>query len=94
MAYKNKADLYRAQIFRWRRIKEKAVEYKGGCCSSCGYTGHAAVFDFHHVDPTMKDVSWDKLRLRSWDKITTELDICVLLCANCHRLEHTTSKYD
>lgn len=94
MPYVDKSNLYKSQIFRWRRIKEKAIEYKGGCCQECEHVGHSATYDFHHVNPKEKDVSWTKLRLRAWDKITEELDKCLLLCANCHRLKHITSKYD
>ena len=94
MTYTNKFDLYRNQIFRWRKIKQKAIEYKGGCCSHCGFNTHPAALQFHHINPEEKDVSWNKLRLRSWHKIVIELDNCLLLCANCHVILHAKSKYD
>lgn len=88
MPYKDKQKLYAYQIKRWIKIKEKAIAYKGGCCANCGYNKYYGALEFHHVDPQQKDVDWGKLRLRSWDKITFELDQCVMLCANCHREEH------
>lgn len=94
MPYINKTDLYKNQIFRWRKIKQRAIEYKGGCCISCGYDKHPAALQFHHTDAETKEVNWTKLRLRSWDKIILELDKCILLCANCHAITHSTSKYD
>ena len=94
MTYKNKEDLYKNQIFRWRKIKQKAIEYKGGRCESCGYSAHPAALQFHHVNPTEKDYVWTKLRLRTWSSITTELDRCQLLCANCHSIVHSKSKYE
>lgn len=94
MSYKNKQDLYKNQIFRWRKIKEKAVQYKGNCCVQCGYQKHYAALQFHHINPNEKDISWTKLRLRSWDKIQYELDKCILVCANCHSIIHSNSKYD
>jgi hypothetical protein len=78
-------------IIRWQKIKINALTYKGGYCLDCHikYPDYpAAVFEFHHLNPKLKDVSWNKLRLRSWDKIKIELDKCVLLCANCHRIRH------
>lgn len=92
MPYKNKQNLYKNQVQRWIKIKEKAIAYKGGCCACCGYNKFYGALEFHHTDPTQKDVDWGKLRLRSWDKITSELDKCVMLCANCHREEHHKSR--
>ena len=74
---------------RWNDIKLKAIEYKGGVCVQCNQSFPYPAMQFHHIDPSSKDVSWTKLRLRSWDKITFELDKCVLLCANCHSIEHS-----
>lgn len=94
MCYKNRNDLYKNQIFRWRKIKLKAIEYKGGSCVQCGYDKHPSALQFHHNDPKEKDVTWNRLKLRNWDKITFELDKCSLLCANCHSIVHSKSKYD
>lgn len=94
MPYTSKEKLYKSQIMRWRRIKLKAIAYKGGSCVSCGYNEHPAALQFHHKDPVQKDASWSKLRLRSWDKITYELDKCDLVCANCHFIIHSISKYE
>ena len=93
MPYKNKQDLYRNQIQRWIAIKIKAIEYKGGRCLRCKNIFPYPAFEFHHRDPETKDVSWTKLRLRSWDKIILELDKCDLLCANCHRIEHHEQRH-
>ena len=74
---------------RQRAFKIKAMEYLGGICSDCGYSGHPAVFDFHHKNPEEKDFNVSKVRALKWGShVETELDKCVLLCANCHRLRH------
>jgi hypothetical protein len=76
-------------MIRWANIKTKAIQYLGNKCVDCGLehpTTHSSVFDFHHLHS--KDYDWTKLRLKSWSSITEELDKCVLLCANCHRLRH------
>lgn len=78
-------------VDRWVQRKLKAIQYKGGCCTKCGYNKYYGALEFHHVDPLTKDVNWTKLRLKSWIKITEELDKCNLLCANCHREEHALS---
>lgn len=76
---------------RWISKKIDAIIYKGSQCIDCGisYPNEPyVIFDFHHRDPSNKDVDWSKLRLRSQDKIFKELDKCDLLCANCHRKRH------
>ena len=74
---------------RWVEKKKKAIEYKGSTCNHCSLSFPYPAMQFHHVDPSTKDVAWNKLRLRSWDKVTLELDKCVLLCANCHSIHHS-----
>lgn len=75
-------------VERRRGVKQLAVEYLGGKCVDCGIeTDQYAIYDFHHIDPMMKDFSMGK-SFKSFDKIKTELDKCVLLCANCHRVRH------
>ena len=74
-------------VERWRQRKIAAIEHLGGVCQDCGYHEHPAAMQFHHLRE--KDVSWTKLRLRSWERIVEELDKCVLLCANCHAIRHS-----
>ena len=74
---------------RAREVKAKAVAYKGGCCSVCGYDRCLRALEFHHVDPSSKDFTISNMTATwRWDMIQAELDKCVLLCANCHREEH------
>jgi hypothetical protein len=42
---------------------------------------------FHHLDPSHKDFTIGG-KSKSWNKIQSELDKCVLLCANCHAEVH------
>lgn len=71
-----------------RRNKRNAVTYMGGKCVKCGGVFHESVYDFHHVDPTVKDVCVAYLMGRKFDGVKAELDKCILLCSNCHRLMH------
>jgi hypothetical protein len=68
--------------------KQKAVDYLGGKCTDCNGVFHPSVYDFHHLDPNTKEKELSKARYSSWENYKTELDKCVLLCANCHRLRH------
>jgi hypothetical protein len=78
---------------RRKVLKLKAVEYKGGKCSVCGYCKCYDAMDFHHIDPSEKDFEISgNGSTKSWANIMIELDKCSLLCANCHREEHAASK--
>lgn len=74
---------------RRKAMKKKAVEYKGGCCQKCGYDRCVGALEFHHQDPNAKEFSIGGSRqTAAWEKIKTELDKCILICANCHREIH------
>jgi hypothetical protein len=66
-----------------RKLKVRAVEYKGGKCSRCPYNKCLAALQFHHLDPKKKDFKIGG-RLNSWAKLRPELEKTILLCANCH----------
>ena len=73
---------------RARNNKLKAVIYKGGKCSNCGYNKNIAALEFHHLDSRNKDPSFNKMKFWNFDKIKKELDKCDLVCSNCHREKH------
>jgi len=78
-----------AVIKRRKKVRDMALEYKGGACTKCGYNKCKRALSFHHVDPALKDfgISFRGFT-RSWEKTKAELDKCVLLCANCHMELH------
>lgn len=78
--------LYEYQTKRWIDRKIWAISYKGGRCNKCNQEFPYYVMDFHHIDRTSKLYDWNKMRLVSMEKLKTELEKCILLCANCHRI--------
>ncbi len=77
-----------ASILKWKLKREWAIEYKGGKCVDCKQSYPPYVYDFHHLDPKSKDIDWSKMRLVKQETMISELDKCVLLCSNCHRVRH------
>jgi hypothetical protein len=65
-------------------------------CSDCGGLFPEVCMDFHHLDEETKENSLKKWRtsmsgrMRRWSKkrIDEELEKCVVICANCHRIRH------
>ncbi len=61
-------------------------------CERCGFN-HPAALDFHHLDPKEKDfkVSENKATCSPEKKklILKEIEKCIVLCSNCHRVEHS-----
>lgn len=71
-------------VVEWRkRQKIKLVEYKGGCCEICGYNKSIAPLQFHHKNPNEKDFTIGG-KSYSFERLKTEVDKCILVCANCH----------
>lgn len=80
---------------RMRDTKIKMINYKGGSCKKCNLSlndSNYYVFDFHHLNPFDKDPNFSKIKFRSWKFIISELDKCILVCANCHRTIHYENK--
>ena len=75
-------------IERGRKNKALYIEYKGGKCEHCGYNKCNEALEFHHIDPSIKDPTFQSMRYWSIEKAKIELDKCLLLCSNCHREEH------
>ena len=73
---------------RHDRNRQRALVHLGGRCTRCGYDEHGCALAIHHLDPSKKDVSFNSWRGWSWARIEAELDGCVLLCLNCHAVEH------
>lgn len=73
---------------RWKERKRKIVEEKGSICADCKCQYHYSVYEFHHLDPSQKEFSWSKAKTLTEEKMKKELDKCIMLCANCHRLRH------
>jgi hypothetical protein len=72
------------------RAKAAAIKILGGKCSKCGWSGDQAALQFHHKDASEKDFIIGNVSNKSWDSIKKEMKKCVLLCANCHMIEHST----
>jgi hypothetical protein len=75
---------------RSSRLKKKikAIDYKGGVCSRCSAVVADSAFVFHHLDPKIKKYNPARVFQYSWEIIQEELDNCILLCDNCHRILH------
>lgn len=71
-----------------KKNKQRAIDYKGSKCERCGYAKCNSALEFHHLDPNEKDFSPSSNMNMAWDKIKTEIDKCILVCANCHREIH------
>jgi hypothetical protein len=73
---------------RSKRIKNQAIEYKGGMCYACGYNACDSALCFHHLDSSTKEIYLNGID-KSFETIKPELDKCVLLCRNCHAEVHS-----
>jgi hypothetical protein len=78
-----------------REVRKRAIiawyaELKSQlACQVCG-EDHPACIQFHHPDPTAKEISVADAVRRGWSRarINRELQKCEVLCANCHAKHH------
>jgi hypothetical protein len=71
-----------------RAIKKHLIERAGGKCVKCGYDKCQAALQFHHLDPNQKDFTISHDFSHDVKKLYSEVDKCILVCANCHAEIH------
>ena len=76
-----------------RKNKLKAIAYLGGHCADCKNEFPPYVYEFHHLDPTIKEFTITRIMGRKWENIVPELNKCVLLCANCHKIRENKDNF-
>ena len=87
--YKNRAERIERKDRRRERLRRRLYTYKDEqCeCERCG-EDRPPCLDFHHSDEKSSTVSEMVNDGYSWPNIRDEIDRCIVLCANCHRLVH------
>ena len=83
------------EYYRSKRLelKKEFVEYKGGKCEICGYSKCLLALHFHHTNPNIKDFNiGGSISYKRRKEIMSELDKCILVCANCHAEIHEENK--
>jgi hypothetical protein len=61
-------------------------------CTQCGFN-HPAALDFHHTNPAEKENLVSKLVSNGcFVAAMEEVQKCIVLCANCHRVHHAEEK--
>ena len=78
---------------RRRKLKQRFADYKQTLeCHKCGLSGkdNQWALEHHHLDPNEKVTSIAHLVTSgySWDTVMEEVAKCIVICANCHRMEH------
>ena len=73
------------RFYAWWKEYKKTLS-----CNRCPES-HVACLDFHHIDPQDKEYTINKLihKTASRERVLKEVKKCEVLCANCHRKEHT-----
>jgi hypothetical protein len=68
--------------------RQKFLEYKKTLqCEACGLSDYR-ILEFHHVEEKDSNISDMVCRGYAWNRIEKEIEKCIPLCCNCHRLEH------
>ena len=79
----------RVAVLRERRYD--IMKQRDTMCADCGIDD-LRVIDFHHIDPTQKLAPVAYLATRRPHILEAEMDKCIPLCANCHRIRHWTDR--
>lgn len=73
---------------RRKALRAKYRAYKRTLkCARCP-ENHPACLDFHHECDKDLDITSAMKHGWSWKRLLTEINKCIILCANCHRKLH------
>lgn len=72
--------------YRRKVLKTALVALFGGRCERCGLAFPICVYDFHHIQNKVFGIG-NIFEIASIKTLASEIVKCVLMCANCHRLE-------
>lgn len=66
------------------RVRAWFIKQHGDKCSKCKKKYPAVCYDIHHINPNTKTKTtmWEL----SNEELENELEGCILLCSNCHRV--------
>jgi len=64
---------------------------KGGKCNSCGYDEEIRILIFHHLRDKKFGIG-EKYMSESLESLRKETEKCILLCPNCHAIEHLSKE--
>ncbi|WP_226004854.1 homing endonuclease associated repeat-containing protein [Natrinema salinisoli] len=93
--YKNRGERICRKDRRRNRLRKRLRTYKDEQCECrrCD-EDRPPCLDFHHPGQKESNISKMVNNGYSWNSIREEIDHCIVLCANCHRLEHHDSVVD
>lgn len=89
----NKAKSLRANAATRKKKRKEFQDWKATLsCAHCGFS-HVAALDFHHTGAKAKDgIVSELVRSGKFKKAKAEVEKCIVLCANCHRIHHYEEK--
>lgn len=88
---RNNEDIKARARARLTTNKLRAMHLLGDVCADCNKAFPPAAMDFHHKDPSKKlfNLAGAKMACK-WESVVEEVNKCILLCANCHRVRHAS----
>lgn len=90
--YRERAKIRRAAVRQ--DLQAHFIAYmRGKSCAHCG-ENDMRVLEFDHIDPSTKRMGIARAMThgKSWAFIRAEMDLCQILCANCHK-KRTAAQY-
>lgn len=73
---------------REERILQVLSDQNNGCYQCGTYYDISSVYEFHHLDSSQKEYRVAQLIGQANDRWLTEIEKCILVCSNCHRIIH------